>query len=204
MLYEHQKYIFSPLKLFVEFEFGLLLIKLDSFYQVLWAGFDKLELSATSFRTVLLLGYLKGFQVFDVEDASGLSELVSRRDGPVTFLQMLPAPANCDGTGKYKSSHPILVVVGGNEDERVTSVPYSGQGNARYGSTETSFGSLMDPPTAVRFYSMKSNEYVKVIDFKSAVFMVRCSPRVVAIGLEEQVSILGHNFFYIITICTKW
>ncbi|KAL1558469.1 autophagy-related protein 18g-like [Salvia divinorum] len=155
--------------------------------QVLWAGFDKLELSATSIRCVLLLGYLKGFQVFDVEDASGLSELVSRRDGPVTFLQMLPTPAKCDGNGKYKSSHPILVVVGGNENERIPSAQYTGQGNSRRGSTDTSFGSPIEPPTAVRFYSMKSNEYVKVIEFKSAVFMVRCSPRVVAIGLEEQI-----------------
>ncbi|KAI3473688.1 hypothetical protein Pfo_030925 [Paulownia fortunei] len=155
--------------------------------QVLWAGFDKLELSSTGFRRVLLLGYLKGFQVFDVEDASGLSELVSRRDGPVTFLQMLPAPANCDGVEKYKSSHPMLVVVGGDEDERITLLQNTGQGPVRYGSAESSFGSSFDPPTAVRFYSMKSNEYVKVIDFRSAVFMVRCSPRVVAIGLEEQV-----------------
>ncbi|KAL0371371.1 UNVERIFIED_CONTAM: Autophagy-related protein 18g [Sesamum angustifolium] len=121
--------------------------------QVLWAGFDKLELSPTTLRHVLLLGYLKGFQVFDVEDASGLSELVSRREGPVTFLQMLPAPANFDGTGKYNSSHPMLVIVGGNEDERIT-------------------------PHTVPAH---------VIDFKSAVFMVRCSRRVVAIGLEEQV-----------------
>ncbi|KAG8389405.1 hypothetical protein BUALT_Bualt02G0225800 [Buddleja alternifolia] len=155
--------------------------------QVLWAGFDKLEFSLTTFRRVLLLGYLKGFQVFDVEDASGLSELVSRRDGPVTFLQILPAPANSDGMGKNKSSHPILVVVGGNEDERITSHQSTGQVSGRCGSAESSFGSSFEPPTAVRFYSMKSNEYIKIIDFKSAVFMVRCSPRVVAIGLEEQV-----------------
>ncbi|XP_047941744.1 autophagy-related protein 18g-like isoform X3 [Salvia hispanica] len=155
--------------------------------QVLWAGFDKLELSATSVRCALLLGYLKGFQVFDVEDASGIRELVSRRDGPVTFLQMLPAPAKGDGNGKYKSSHPILVVVGGNENERMTSAQCTGQGNSRRSSTDTSFGIPIELPTAVRFYSMKSNEYVKVIDFKSAVFMVRCCPRVVAIGLEEQI-----------------
>ncbi|KAL8530760.1 hypothetical protein ACS0TY_007704 [Phlomoides rotata] len=155
--------------------------------QVLWAGFDKLELGPSAPRCVLLLGYLKGFQVFDVEDASGLSELVSRRDGPVTFLQILPAPVNCDGTGKYKSAHPVLVVVGGSEDERMPMVQYTGHGSARYGPTEAVFGSPVDPPTAVRFYSMKSNEYVKVIDFKSAVLMVRCSPRVVAIGLEEQI-----------------
>ncbi|KAL0435801.1 UNVERIFIED_CONTAM: Autophagy-related protein 18g [Sesamum radiatum] len=147
--------------------------------QVLWAGFDKLELSPTTLRHVLLLGYVKGFQVFDVEDASGLSELVSRREGPVTFLQMLPAPANCDGTGKYNSCHPMLVIVGGNEEDTVPA-------HVRYGSAESSYSSF-DPPTSVRFYSMRSNEYVKVIDFKSAVFMVRCSHRVVAIGLEEQV-----------------
>ncbi|KAL6516050.1 hypothetical protein OROGR_019355 [Orobanche gracilis] len=153
--------------------------------QVLWAGFDKLELSPSAFRRVLLLGYLRGFQVFDVEDASGLSELVSRRDGPVTFLQMLPSPANCDATRSYRLSHSILVV-GGNEDERITSFQYIGQGPARY-STELPIWSFLDPPTAVRFYSLKSNEYVKVIDFKSPVLMVRCSPRVVAIGLEEQI-----------------
>ncbi|PIN13414.1 WD40 repeat protein [Handroanthus impetiginosus] len=155
--------------------------------QVLWAGFDKLELSPKSFRRILLLGYLKGFQVFDVEDASGLNELVSRRNGPVTFLQMLPAPANCDDAGKYKLSHPILVVVGGDEDEKVTLLQNTGQGPVRYGSAESSFGSCFDPPTAVRFYSMKSNEYIKVIEFRSPVLMVRCSPRNVAIGLEEQV-----------------
>ncbi|KAL8028984.1 hypothetical protein ABFX02_14G198600 [Erythranthe guttata] len=154
---------------------------------VLWAAFDKLELSKTGFRRVLLLGYLKGFQVFDVEDASGLSELVSRRDGPVTFLQMLPSPANSDVAEKYKSSHPMLVVVGGDEDERITLPQNTGQGPARNGSAESSSWKSFDPPTAVRFYSMKTNEYVKVIDFRSPVFMVRCSPRVVAIGLEEQV-----------------
>ncbi|KAG8370690.1 hypothetical protein BUALT_Bualt13G0009500 [Buddleja alternifolia] len=155
--------------------------------QVLWAGFDKLELSPTTVRLVLLLGYLKGFQVFDVEDASGLSELVSRRNGPVTFLQMLPAPANSDGAENFNSSHPILVVVGGDEDQSITLLQKTGQGPVRYGCAEPSLGSCLEPPTTVRFYSMKSNEYVKVIDFKSTVFMVRCSPRIVAIGLEEQV-----------------
>ncbi|KAL0370559.1 UNVERIFIED_CONTAM: Autophagy-related protein 18g [Sesamum angustifolium] len=155
--------------------------------QVLWAGFDKLETSPTAFRRVLLLGYLKGFQVFDVEDAFGFSELVSRHNGPVTFLQMLPAASNCDGAEKYKSSHNILVVVGGKEDAKIHILQTTGQVPIRRASAESSSGSSFDPPTAVRFYSMKSNDYVKVMDFRSPVLMVRCSPRVVAIGLEEQV-----------------
>ncbi|KAL8513503.1 hypothetical protein ACS0TY_012824 [Phlomoides rotata] len=154
--------------------------------QVLWAGFDKLELGPTDVRRVLLLGYLKGFQVFDVDDASGFSELVSRCSGPVTFLQVLPVPSNCDGDGKYKSSYPILIVVGGDEDEKITLHPNTGQGPKKCGSVEPSIGSFFNPPNAVRFYSMKSSEYIKVIDFRTPVFMVRCSPRVVAVGLEEQ------------------
>ncbi|KAK4441711.1 Autophagy-related protein 18g [Sesamum alatum] len=168
----------------------------DGKEQVLWAGFDKLETSPTAFRCVLLLGYLTGFQVFDVEDASGFSELVSRRNGPVTFLQILPAPANCDGAEKDKSSHTILVVVGRKEDEKINILQNTGQVPTRHASAESSSGSSFDPPTAVRFYSMKSNEYVKVIDFRSPVLMVRCSPRVVAIGLEEQQGAGGVNSGY--------
>ncbi|XP_051141840.1 autophagy-related protein 18g-like isoform X1 [Andrographis paniculata] len=161
--------------------------------QVLWAGFDKLELSATAFRRVLLLAYVKGFQVFDVEEASSLSELVSRRDGPVTFLQMLPSPVNSDAMGKYKSLHPILVVVAGNENEGITSLQNMGQGPVRYSSADTSLGAPVDSSSTVRFYSMKSNEYIKAIDFKSMVLMVRCSQRVVAIGLEEQICCLDSH-----------
>lgn len=158
-------------------------------YQVLWAGFDKLEIGPTDIRRVLLLGYLKGFQVFDVEDASGFSELVSRSNGPVTFLQVLPVPSNCDGDGKYKSSYPILIIVGGDEDEKIGLHLNTGQGPTKCGFVEPSSGSFFNSPNAVRFYSMKSSEYIKVIDFRTPVFMVRCSPRVVAVGLEEQVSI---------------
>ncbi|KAL2510619.1 Autophagy-related protein 18g [Abeliophyllum distichum] len=155
--------------------------------QVLWAGFDKLELGPAVFRRVLLLGYQNGFQVFDVEEASSLSELVSKRDGPVTFLQMLPLPAKCDGAEKYKSSYPLMVVVGGDENDRPSLVQNNSYGCARYGSAESQSGSSVDPPTAVKFYSLRSNVYVKAINFKSAVFMVRCSPRIVAVGLEEQI-----------------
>ncbi|XP_022851064.1 autophagy-related protein 18g [Olea europaea var. sylvestris] len=155
--------------------------------QVLWVGFDKLELGPAVFRRVLLLGYQNGFQVFDVEEASSLSELVSKRDGPVTFLQMLPLPAKCDGAEKYRSSYPLMVVVGGDEDDRPSPVQNYSYGCGRYGSAESQSGNSVDPPTAVRFYSLRSNVYVKVINFKSAVFMVRCSPRIVAVGLEEQI-----------------
>ncbi|KAL0437539.1 UNVERIFIED_CONTAM: Autophagy-related protein 18g [Sesamum radiatum] len=127
------------------------------------------------------------FLLFDFSGFFAFCELVSKRNGPVTFLQMLPAPSNCDGAEKDKSSHNILVVVGGKEDAKIHILQNTGQVPIRHASAESSSGSSFDLPTAVRFYSMKSNEYVKVMDFRSPVLMVRCSPRVVAIGLEEQV-----------------
>lgn len=157
--------------------------------QVTWAGFDRLEIGPTSFRHVLLLGYQTGFQVIDVEDASDFTELVSKRDGPVTFLQLLHVPANSDPNEKFLPLHPLLIVVAGDEANRST----LGQ-NRTYMNPPGSNGSIASHqsgpivgPTAVRFYSLQSNCYVKVLRFRSTVFMVRCSPLIVAVGLEKEI-----------------
>ncbi|XP_015578219.2 autophagy-related protein 18g isoform X3 [Ricinus communis] len=42
-------------------------------------------------------------------------------------------------------------------------------------------------PTSVRFYSLRSHCYVHVLRFRSAVRMVRCSPRIIAVGLATQI-----------------
>ncbi|KAJ9543088.1 hypothetical protein OSB04_022795 [Centaurea solstitialis] len=157
--------------------------------QVLWAGFDRLEIGPASSRHVLLLGYQNGFQVIDVEDASDFSELVSKRDGPVTFLQLLHIPAKSDGNEKFLSLHPLLVVVAGDE----ATISALGQNRSyssapgRDGSNVAQSGTSVDSPTAVRFYSLQSNCYVKVLRFRSTVFMVRCSPLIVAVGLEKEI-----------------
>ncbi|KAJ1433021.1 Breast carcinoma amplified sequence 3 [Sesbania bispinosa] len=87
--------------------------------QVTWAGFDMLEINPSVFKHVLLLGYLNGFQVLDVEDASRFSELVSKRDGPVSFLQMQPFPIGCDGQEGFRKSHPLLLVVSGDDPSNI-------------------------------------------------------------------------------------
>ncbi|KAL7615804.1 hypothetical protein Lser_V15G01611 [Lactuca serriola] len=70
---------------------------------------------------VFALGTIKiGFQLIDVEDASDFTELVSKRDGPVTFLQLLHIPANPDGNEKFLSLHPLLIVVASDEATRPT------------------------------------------------------------------------------------
>ncbi|KAG6527433.1 autophagy-related protein 18h-like [Zingiber officinale] len=156
--------------------------------QVLWAGFDKLELGLSSFKRVLLLGYSNGFQVLDVDDASSVCELVSKRDGPVTFLQMQPTPVSSGVTEGFRASHPMLLVVAGDETNG-SGVVQGGRLSAliRENSSEPQAGSCISTPTVVRFYSLKSHSYIHVLRFRSAVYIVRCSPRIVAVALAAQI-----------------
>ncbi|KAE8675345.1 Autophagy-related protein 18h [Hibiscus syriacus] len=153
--------------------------------QVLWASFDRLELGPISFKRVLLLGYSNGFQVLDVEDASNVSELVSRRDDPVTFLQMQTLPEMSEGHEGFRASHPLLLVVACDES-KVSGLTLTGRdGLARDGFEEPKNANVLSP-TTVRFYSLRSHNYVHVLRFRSTVYMVRCSPRIVAVGLATQ------------------
>lgn len=164
-------------------------------FQVLWSSFDRLELGS-SVKRVLLIGYSNGFQVLDVDDASNVSELVSKRDDPVSFLQMQPMAAKSDEGEGFRASHPMLLVVATDE------ASYQGAMlNGRDGFVEPHVGGLLNTPTTVRFYSLRSHNYVQVLRFRSTVYMVRCSPQIVAVGLASQVS------FYLCYICclsTDW
>ncbi|XP_078179016.1 autophagy 18h-like protein isoform X2 [Carex rostrata] len=156
---------------------------------VLWAGFDRLELGPSCFKNVLLIGYSNGFQVVDVDDASNVCELVSKREGPVTFLQMQPIPADSsDGIEGFRASHPMLLVVAGDETNGSGTVQ-GGRLSAliRDNNSEPQVGNCISAPTVVRFYSLKSNSYVHVLRFRSAVYNVRCSPRIVAVALAAQI-----------------
>ncbi|CAD5177650.1 unnamed protein product, partial [Musa acuminata subsp. malaccensis] len=155
--------------------------------QVLWAGFDKLELSPSFFKHVLLLGYSNGFQVLDVDDASNVCELVSKRDGPATFLQMQPTPINSEATEGFRASHPLLLVVASDETNGSGAVQ-GGRLSAliRESSSEPQAGNCISS-TVVRFYSLKVHSYVHVLRFRSAVHIVHCSPRIVAVALAAQI-----------------
>ncbi|CAA6661535.1 unnamed protein product [Spirodela intermedia] len=142
---------------------------------VLWVGFDKIQISSTCFRHALLLGYANGFQVLDVEDASNLHELASKRDGPVTFLQVLPVPARSDGTDGFNI--PSFVVACSHLSALV-----------RETSNAPQQVDCISTPTVVRFFSSRSHSYVHVLRIRSPVYIARCSPRVVVVALAAQVS----------------
>lgn len=172
--------------------FGPHFILISNFYfflQVIWAGFDKLEINPSSFKHVLLLGYQNGFQVLDVEDASNFSEVVSKRDGPVTYLQMQPLPDK-PTSEEVRLAHPLLLVVAMDTPYSLTQDQcHSSLGcSVENSHSESQTGNCVKSATAVRFYSLKSHSYVHDLKFRSAVLMVRCSPRIIAISLTSQVS----------------
>jgi hypothetical protein len=127
--------------------------------------------------------------VLDVEDAANVCELVSKCDGPVTFLQMQPTPFSSDGAEGFRASHPMLMVIAG-DDTSGNGAVQGGRLSAliRDTKSEPQTGSCVVTPMVVRFYSMSSHTYVHVLRFRSAVYLVRCSPRIVAVALAAQVS----------------
>ncbi|KAL0362269.1 UNVERIFIED_CONTAM: Autophagy-related protein 18f [Sesamum calycinum] len=95
----------------VAFHIMFYLILIQFSVSVSWAGFDKLELERGSTRQILLLGFSYGFQVWDVEVADNVCNLVSRHDGPVSFLQLLPNPLVTKQSGdNFADSRPLLVI----------------------------------------------------------------------------------------------
>ncbi|XP_022940185.1 autophagy-related protein 18f-like isoform X1 [Cucurbita moschata] len=158
-------------------------------FQVNWAGFDKLEWDDNVVRRVLLLGYCSGFQVWDVEEANNVQDLVSRYDGSVSYMQVLPRPIPSMRSGdKFTESRPLLVLsaygsitAGFKIQDRIAT-----SGNAAVPKVqEPADAGFM--PTFVRFYSLKSQTYVHELKFRSVVYSVRCSPLVVAISLVTQI-----------------
>ncbi|KAK4439844.1 Autophagy-related protein 18f [Sesamum alatum] len=157
--------------------------------QVSWARFDKLELEGGITRQVLLLGCSYGFQVWDVEGADNVHNIVSRHDGAVSFMQMLPKPmVSKQSVDKFADSHPLLIICadasfsgGNNIQER--------SGNPCNRSTQQCQESLNRScvPTLVWFYSLRSQSYVHLLRFRSVVHLVRCSSRVVAVLQSSQI-----------------
>lgn len=160
----------------------------DSFHdQVHWAGFDNLQCDGHITRQVLLLGFRHGFQVWDVEDVSNVHNLVSRQDGPVAFMQILPKLLASKQHGdKFANNRPLLIICadgcfpGGSSFQECS----SRNGTIHYGHELPNCSGV---PTVVCFYSLRSHSYVHQLKFRSVVHLVRCSSRIIAVLQASQI-----------------
>jgi hypothetical protein len=156
--------------------------------KVLWAGFDKLELGGGNVRCVLLLGYVNGFQIFDIEEANNVQELVSKRDSAVAFLQIQPTPFTSEASKwRFEAHKPLLLIV---KNAIVNEV------NSEYGFRIVKGEGVEGLPqvansnfvsTAVHFYSLRCQSYVHQLGFQSAIYAVRCSSCALAVSLATQI-----------------
>lgn len=156
--------------------------------QVQWAGFDVMELGPGHFQRVLLLTYLNGFQVWNVEDANDVWEIVSKRDGPVAFLRIQPQPITNACDEALNAARPFLLVVTTDTTNcRSTGIP-NRPANGYNGvvGSPPSIGENHFVPTLVKFYSLRSHTYVHTLRFRTAIHSVRCSTRIVAVALATQ------------------
>ncbi|RWW50259.1 hypothetical protein BHE74_00043502 [Ensete ventricosum] len=101
---------------------------------------------------------------------------------------MQPMPFKSESIEGLRASHPLLLVVAGDETNG-TGVVQGGHLSAsmRENKSEPRVENSILIPTAVWFYSLKSHSYVHVLKFKSAVYMVRSSPRIVAVLFATQI-----------------
>lgn len=137
----------------------------------------------------MLLGCRYGFQVWDVEDGDNVCNLVSRHDGPVSFVQVLPKLiASKTADDKFSVSRPMLILCadgsfsgGSNSGEGIVT-PHNGTFQHYHNQASATF-----LPTVVWFYSLRSHSYVHQLKFRSVVHLVRCSSRVIAILQAAQV-----------------
>ncbi len=160
--------------------------------RVLSASFGVLEAPGGAHCRVLLLVYASGWQAWEVETAGACRELVSLRDGAVTSVLPVPHPersvARCDDAADGEAALPDdarpLVAVAGPDAPPPPPAEELAEGAEGAGAP------LALPhcgASAVRFFSLRRQEYVKTCAFRSPVLALRATPRVVAVALESQV-----------------
>ncbi|KAJ7973398.1 Autophagy-related protein like [Quillaja saponaria] len=104
-----------------------------------------------------------------------------------SFLQMQPLPVKSEGLEGFRPAHPLLLVVACDNLKTPGTSQNGRDGVVRDGYSDTQAENLVISPTAVRFYSLRSHSYVHALRFRSSVYMVRCSPQIVAVGLAAQI-----------------
>ena len=116
-----------------------------------------------------------------MKDASNVSELVSKRGDLIIFLQIQSLPKKSEGHEGFKMSHLLLLVASNELKDSGLML------TRRDGFNEPHTENVLISPTVVRFYSLKSHNFVHVLRFRSTVYMTRCSPQIIEMGLATQI-----------------
>eukprot|EP01114_Cavostelium_apophysatum_P014619 TRINITY_DN3834_c0_g1_i3.p1 TRINITY_DN3834_c0_g1~~TRINITY_DN3834_c0_g1_i3.p1 ORF type:complete len:627 (-),score=105.11 TRINITY_DN3834_c0_g1_i3:115-1995(-) len=130
---------------------------------ILWTSFDKLERDGKKID-VLNIAYANGFQIWDVENGDNVQEILSKREGPIKFLKILPTSSKPE-----TAQHPLF-------DKRpIVAVVSAADASSTF------------PNTQVKLYSLKTNEHLSVLRFRTEVFSVLCSDKILLVVLRDHI-----------------
>jgi len=122
-------------------------------------------------RFFLVLGYVDGFQIWDLQDPASAIEVVSKQDKPVTLVRLLPVPlvtsetAETAKTALGMASAPLLA--------------YLHRG----------------APALVRLFSLQAHDDVHLLRLTEPARSLQASRRYFAVGLTRQVDIYDSLHF---------
>ncbi|CAG8450463.1 5355_t:CDS:10 [Acaulospora colombiana] len=148
---------------------------------IVYSAFDEIILvnsvnsSGPISQSVLVLGYPDGFQIWNVSSLDNIHELVSIRNedkiGQVTCIKVIPIPRNTskDARDKYAEVRPLVGVV---------CIPTSPRENGQQDS-------FVKPKAVLKFYSLKTHQIVKQLDFENegTIVGVNCNERAIVVSL---------------------
>eukprot|EP00026_Physarum_polycephalum_P001335 Phypoly_transcript_01336.p1 GENE.Phypoly_transcript_01336~~Phypoly_transcript_01336.p1 ORF type:complete len:1082 (+),score=210.12 Phypoly_transcript_01336:99-3344(+) len=131
---------------------------------VLGAEFDKYETASGENRLCLMLSYNNGFQVWDLQHPDGKREVVSVRDStPIKCIKFLPNPIGKEPPNSLLAGkRPLLGVISAEESTKF-------------------------PRSQVKFYSLKANDYINLLRFRSPVYTIECNQKILLVGLRDSI-----------------
>jgi hypothetical protein len=77
---------------------------------ITWASFDYIPLGNRRHQ-ILILSYVNGFQVWDIQDPLNVHEILSKREGPIKCVKVLPHPLKTETENHpFYNKRPLLAV----------------------------------------------------------------------------------------------
>lgn len=88
---------------------------------------------------------------------------------------MQPIPAKSEGREGFRASHPLLLVVAGDETKGLGPIQSVRDGPVRDGYIEPQAGNVVNSPTAVPFFSLRSLYHlVLLLQFFTVLYLMIC------------------------------
>ncbi|CAH1760359.1 3050_t:CDS:10 [Entrophospora sp. SA101] len=146
---------------------------------IVYSSFDELATASSSRtnsinRSVLVLGYPDGFQIWDISNVDNVNELISIRDdekiGEVKVAKIIPNPriASKDDIDEYADQQHSSKESYNSQDHLYKSTPLFPP----------------KPKTVLHLFSLRTHEIVKTVDGidEGNIVGIKCNERVIALG----------------------